>query len=79
MKNSTQQSSGTLGRRQFLKAAAGAMALPYFVPASALGKDGRPAPSERIVMGGIGIGRMGSGDQGAFLGHSHVQYVATAM
>ena len=76
MKNTTQQSSSTLGRRQFLKAATGAMVLPYFVPASALGKDGRPAPSERIVMGGIGIGNQGGGDQGVFLGRDDVQYVA---
>jgi hypothetical protein len=76
MQDSTQQSSNTLGRRRFLKAAAGAIALPYFVPASALGKDGRPAPSERIVMGGIGIGNQGGGDQGAFLGRDDTQYVA---
>jgi hypothetical protein len=76
MKDSTQQSFNTLGRRRFLKAAASAMALPYFVPASALGKDGRPAPSERIVMGGIGIGNQGGGDQGAFLGRDDTQYVA---
>ena len=78
MKNSTKKASHTLGRRHFLKGAAGAMALPYFVPASALGKDGRPAPSERIVMGGIGIGNQGGGDQGAFLGRDEVQYVAVA-
>ncbi len=76
MKNPTQQSLTSLDRRQFLKAAAGAMVLPYFVPASALGKDGRPAPSERVVMGGIGIGNQGGGDQGAFLGRDDVQYVA---
>ena len=35
-----------------------------------------PPASDRIVMGGIGIGNMGSGDQGAFLGRSDVQYVA---
>ena len=76
MKNSNEQGANPLGRRQFLKAAAGAMALPYFVPASALGKDGRPAPSERVVMGGIGIGNQGGGDQGAFLGRDDTQYVA---
>jgi predicted dehydrogenase len=63
-------------RRDFLKAAATAVACPCLVPASALGADGRPAPSERIVMGGIGIGNQGSGDQGAFLGRRDVQYVA---
>ena len=64
-------------RRDFLKAAAAtAVACPYLIPASALGADGRPAPSGRIVMGGIGIGNQGSGDQGAFLGRGDVQYVA---
>ena len=63
-------------RREFLKAAAATAAVPYFVPGSALGADDRPPPSERIVMAGIGIGNMGSGDQGAFLGRREVQYVA---
>ena len=63
-------------RREFLKTAATAVAVPYFVPGAALGAGGRPAASERIVMGGIGIGNMGSGDQEAFLGRSEVQYVA---
>jgi hypothetical protein len=63
-------------RRDFLKVAASAVAVPYLIPGSALGADGRPAPSNRIVMGGIGIGNQGSGDQGAYLGHDEVQYVA---
>ena len=74
MKISTQQTP--LSRRQFLKTSAAVVALPYFIPGSALGKDGRTPPSERIVMGGIGIGNQGGGDQGAFLGRSDVQYVA---
>src|ERR1043166_1352576 len=71
--NSTRQ---LVSRRAFLKASAGAAVLPCIIPASALGADGRPAPSERIVMGGIGIGNQGGGDQGAFLGRKDVQYVA---
>jgi predicted dehydrogenase len=63
-------------RRDFLKAAATAVAVPYLVPGSALGADGRSSPSNRIVMGGIGIGNQGSGDQGAFVGRGDVQYVA---
>ena len=34
--------------------------------------------SDRIVMGGIGIGNMGSGDMGAFLGRGDVQFVAVS-
>ncbi|MHB1036844.1 MAG: Gfo/Idh/MocA family protein [Pirellulales bacterium] len=64
-------------RREFLKTAtAAAVACPYVITSSALGADGRPPASERIVMGGIGIGNQGSGDQGAFLGRKDVQYVA---
>ncbi|MGD0089954.1 MAG: Gfo/Idh/MocA family oxidoreductase [Planctomycetota bacterium] len=78
MKMSVEQTAAKTSRRGFLKASAAALAIPYFIPASALGKDGRPAPSERIVMGGIGIGNQGGGDQGAFLGRNDVQYVAVA-
>ncbi len=65
-----------LGRRTFLKATAASVALPYFVPASAMGNSGSVAPSNRIVMAGIGIGNMGRGDLGSFLGRDDVQYVA---
>jgi len=66
-------------RRHFLKAtgsATVAVAFPTIIPSSALGKDGAVAPSERIVMGGIGIGRQGGNDLGAFLGQNDVQLVA---
>ncbi len=63
-------------RRGFLKsvAAAGtAAAFPSIVPASVLGAD---APSNKIVMGAIGVGSMGSGDLNGFLGKSEVRVVA---
>ena len=63
-------------RRQFLKTAAAAVGAPYVITSAALGAEGRPPASERIVMGGIGIGNMGRGDLGAFLGRDDVQYVA---
>ncbi len=67
-------------RRQILKraaaAAAGAMAAPMFIPSSALGKDGATAPSERIVMAGIGIGGRGSHDLNWALSESDTQFVA---
>ncbi len=65
----------SLTRRAFLKGAAAAgaaAALPAIVPASVLGAD---APSNQIVMGAIGIGGMGRGDLGGFLGDSRVHYV----
>ena len=76
MNSSTQRSASPLNRRQFLKASGALIALPWVIPGSALGKDGTVPPSERIVMGGIGIGNQGGGDQGAFLGRGDVQYVA---
>jgi len=66
-------------RRSFLKTAGSATAalgFPTIIPSSALGNADTPAPSGRIVMGGIGLGNMGSGDLGAFLGKNDVQYVA---
>lgn len=45
-------------RRTFMKtAAADTIGMPTTIPASALGKDGSVAPSNRIVLGGIGLGR----------------------
>jgi hypothetical protein len=57
-------------RREFLRqtfAAAGTLALPWVVPARALGRDGAVAPSERIVMGGIGLGPRGQYDLSVML------------
>ena len=68
-----------LTRRRFLARgamAASAIALPFYVPASSLGRDGVVAPSERIVMGAIGLGGRGSGDLGWMLGESDVRFVA---
>ncbi len=67
---------GSLNRRSFLKGAATAgivSALPAIIPATVLGDN---APSNRIVMGGIGLGGMGRGDMNGFLRMSKVQYVA---
>jgi hypothetical protein len=73
-------SAGKMKRRGFLKGAAGAaagmVAAPYVITSSALGAGGRAPASERIVMGGIGLGGMGTGDLGGFLGFSEVQVVA---
>ena len=63
-------------RRDVLKAGVAAIAAPYFVPAAALGRGTRAAPSERLTLGIIGVGNMGSGHLGAFLGYDDVQIVA---
>ena len=74
------RSSGSaISRRRFLKrgaAAGGLLAAPYVLTSTALGAAGRPAASERIVMGGIGLGGRGSGDMRWFLHQGDVQFVA---
>ncbi|HNQ88279.1 MAG TPA: Gfo/Idh/MocA family oxidoreductase [Verrucomicrobiota bacterium] len=67
-------------RREFLRstlaAAGAALAVPTLIPRSALGGAGTVAPSERIVLGAIGIGGRGSYVLGCFLHEPDVQFVA---
>jgi len=64
-------------RRSFLKqAAAAAVAAPCVIPGAALGADTRPAPSNRIVMGFVGVGGQGAGDMGGFMSFPEVQVAA---
>ena len=76
MTQTRQQSS----RRRFLQTAAtaagSAIALPTIIPASALGRDGAVAPSERIVIGTVGSGGRGTYDLGIFLDQPEAQVVA---
>ncbi|MHC4085030.1 MAG: Gfo/Idh/MocA family protein [Planctomycetota bacterium] len=65
-----------LTRRTFLKRAAAAAAAPYIVPASVFGRDGKVAPSERIILGGMGVGNRGSHDLRWMLPEKDVQFVA---
>jgi len=64
-----------LSRRGLLKGAA-ALAVPYIIPGSALGRNGWKAPSERITVGFIGIGNMGGGHLGGFLEDKQLQVVS---
>jgi predicted dehydrogenase len=74
MKNQRQ-----ITRRSFLKstsvAAGTAFVIPAIVPSSVFGAN---APSNRIVMGAIGVGSQGTGDLQGFLSKSEVQTVAIA-
>ena len=65
-------------RRNFLKSLTGGIVagFPAVIPSSALGRDGYVAPSERIVMGAIGVGRQGSGDMRGFLSQKDVRMAA---
>jgi len=76
MKSYRTKKTHTITRRQFLKgsavAAAGFLA-PTIVPASVFGAD---APSNRITIGFVGVGRMGSGDMRELLGFKEAQIIA---
>lgn len=69
-----------ISRRRFLRNAAGAsigaLGLPYIVSSSALGQGGAVAPSERVVIGCIGVGSQGSGNMRGLLGKKGAQVVA---
>ena len=68
-----------INRRSFLRttsaAAAAAMAAPLAIPSAVLGGNGT-APSERITLGFIGMGRMGYVHVGLFAQRSDVQVLA---
>jgi hypothetical protein len=76
----TNQTTQATSRRNFLKRAGvlagSAIVLPTFIPARALGLGGAVAPSERIVLGAIGIGNRGNYVLGCFLPEPGVQFVA---
>ena len=60
-------------RRSFLASAAVAtIGMPTLIPASALGRNGKVAPSNRIVLGGVGLGPDG------FFQQKDCQFVAVA-
>ena len=65
-----------MNRRTFLGATAAAVAAPLIVPASALGRGGVTAPSDRVTLAVIGTGNQGTGDMKGFLRDERVQVVA---
>ena len=74
-----QRSGRAFTRRRFLKStfkAGGWLLAPQIVRGSVLGLNGAVPPSERIVLGGIGLGGRGTYDLSCFLGETDVQFVA---
>ena len=68
-------------RRNFLKRSAavtaGALILPQIIPSTAMGMGGKLPPSDRIVMGAIGVGSQGQSNMRDFLKlDKQVQFVA---
>ncbi len=70
----------SISRRDFLKQSTftltAAIAVPSIVPSSVFGRNGSVPPSERIVMGGIGLGGQGTRDMQNFMTCADVQFVA---
>ena len=78
--NSARHQKKKINRRLFLKKvtcfATGAVAFPYIIPSSALGKAGTIAPSNRITLGSIGVGGQGTGNLRGFLEKAGAQAIA---
>jgi predicted dehydrogenase len=71
------KANSNLARRDVLKSAAGAaLGAPLFVPAAALGLNGKTAASERITLGAIGVGPRCTYDLRGILPLDNVQCVA---
>ena len=76
MMNEEITTKNLISRRDFLKSsafAAAGLALPTIVSSSVLGAN---APSNRITIGCIGVGRMGLGDMQEVMGFDEAQVVA---
>jgi hypothetical protein len=70
-----------LHRRRFLSSAlraGAAMAAPLVIPGAVLGSGAAVPPSEKITLGGIGIGGRGTYDLGCFLEEPDVRFLAVA-
>jgi len=65
-----------ISRRAFLKSASIGVAVPYIISSSALGGDVRPAPSNRLTLGLIGLGSMGLRHVKGFLQEDDCRIVA---
>lgn len=65
-----------MNRRRFLRQTASALAVPMIIPASALGRDGAIAPSNRIAFGAIGMGNRARNIVPNFLRFDDLQFIA---
>ena len=65
-------------RRDFIKKASVTIGAPMIVPSSVLGLNGKVAPSNQIVLGGVGIGRRGRKVLDCFHKQPEIRFVTTA-
>ncbi len=73
--------SGRVSRRQLLRggaALAAGVAAPWLIPSGVLAAAGKPGANDRIGIGGIGLGRQGSGVFRGVLASKGTQAVAIA-
>ena len=63
-------------RRSVLKSMLAAGAAPWIVPSHVLGAEGKTAPSNKLMLGVLGVGDQGQADLRAFLGLDDVRVVA---
>jgi predicted dehydrogenase len=68
--------SPTITRRRFVQGMTAVAAAPLIVSAASLKAGENRAPSDRVTLGFIGVGKMGRGHLGGFLGDGDVQVVA---
>lgn len=68
--------SPTSKRRDFMKQTAAILGAPFIIPASALGSEKQPAPSDRVTLACIGVGGRGTDDLKAFIHEPQAQIVA---
>jgi predicted dehydrogenase len=71
----TRKNGNQMTRRRFVGAAA-ALAAPWVVPCSALGRGGQTPPSERVTLGFIGTGGRGTANMRSLLPLAGAQVVA---
>ncbi|MGA2863805.1 MAG: Gfo/Idh/MocA family oxidoreductase [Verrucomicrobiota bacterium] len=67
-----------LSRRQFLRRATAAAAMPLVVPGAVLGLNGAVAPSNRIGWGAIGVGNRARDTLPTFLSFGEIQFLAVS-
>jgi len=64
--------------QQGTKLTGSVLAAPYMLTSQALGAPGVPAASERLTLGFIGVGGMGSGHLGFYVDHTDTRILAVA-
>jgi len=78
MSHSIPEATQSTNRRRFLRNAALTIGAPMIIPSSVLGRNGKVAPSNQIVVGGVGLGPRGRKVLSCFLKQTDARFVAIA-